>query len=68
MTLHSTAKTPTSPPSVAPLAHDERIRAAELRSEAQLTTDRTQKAALLYEAGFVTEALLQSQHAPWRTI
>jgi hypothetical protein len=64
MTLPSTAKTPTSPPSVAPLAHDERIRAAELRSEAQLTNDRTQKAALLYEAGFVTEALLhQPAHA-----
>jgi hypothetical protein len=64
MTLHSTAKTSTSPPSVAPLAHDERIRAAELRSEAQVTTDRTQKAALLYEAGFLTEALLhQPAHA-----
>jgi uncharacterized protein HemY len=64
MTLPSTAKISTSPPSAASVAHDERTRAAELRGEAQLTSDRTQKAALLYEAGCLTEAVLhQPAHA-----
>src|SRR5262245_482941 len=64
MTLQSPAKTPTSPPAGATLASDERNRPAELRSEAQLTNDRTQKAALLYEAGYLSETLLhQPAHA-----
>ena len=57
-------ESPSTSPSMAPLDHGARARALELRSEAQETTDRTQKSALLYEAGYLTEAVLhQPAHA-----
>ncbi|HEX6245727.1 MAG TPA: hypothetical protein VFZ61_32605, partial [Polyangiales bacterium] len=47
-----------------PSNHRERPRVLELKSEAQLHTDRTQKAALLYEAAYLAEAVLnQPAHA-----
>jgi len=57
-------QSPSTSPSMAPLDHGNRTRVLELRSEAAATTDRAQKSALLYEAGYLTEAVLhQPAHA-----
>jgi hypothetical protein len=47
------------PPSHPPEASDARARVRQLRADAELASERTTKAALLYEAGYVNEVLLQ---------
>src|SRR5688572_29546148 len=54
-----TSTTSVPPPlPVAAHQHEAESRAAELRREAEASTDRTRRALLLYEAGYLTETVL----------
>src|SRR5687767_2798369 len=58
MTPETTTTSYTPPPPAAPAVHAAEARAAELRREADASEDRTKKALLLYEAGYLTETQL----------
>jgi lipopolysaccharide biosynthesis regulator YciM len=56
-TEKSSAKSSSRPPA-APAVHDARVRVRILHAEADATDERTAKAALLYEAGYLHEMML----------
>ncbi len=52
--------TSSAPPSLPPELAEARARVRQLRAEADASNDRTVKATLLFEAGYVNEVILQS--------
>lgn len=58
MSLPRSDKPPARAPSTPPEVNDARVRVRQLRAEAERSADRTAKAALLYEAGYLHEMVL----------